>query len=132
MCENFFSISVKFIIKIFTFKNGGSSDATINNNLMFNECWSEVIKGGFFLKLSPSAGTTVLNNTMVQQTPVGNAQYGIINDGTKLLLTGSTSVNGVAVGVLTKNNGQTRVDGFASINNHTEETGGTYKNATYS
>ncbi|MEG1198382.1 MAG: hypothetical protein RSD53_03235, partial [Algoriella sp.] len=103
-------------------------------DLTFNNCWSEVTYGGYWLNMQGTSGVTVFRDTMVwQPSATGSAPVGIINNGNKILLTGSTSLKGFPTDIRTTNNGQTRVDGFATVGTHSETTGGTFKtnNASY-
>lgn len=104
---------------------GEGIDVTLNN------CWSEYINGGFWMKIGTSVGVTTIRDTMLWRLS-GTAAKGVINNGAKLLITGSTKINDFPVDIETNSNGQSRVDGFAQINTHTENSGGTYKTATYS
>ena len=103
-------------------------------DLTFNNCWSEVTYGGYWLNMQGTLGVTVFRDTMVwQPQSTGSAPVGIINNGNKILLTGSTTLKGFPTDIRTTNNGQTRVDGFATVGTHEETTGGTFKtnNASY-
>ena len=127
-------------------QNGTTGDATTGNvraaalsvlgegvDLTFNNCWSEIVNGGFWLNLSGASGVTTFRDSMVWQVGGGTAPVGIINNGSKVLLTGSTKLQGFTTDIRTTNNGQTRVDGFATVGTHEETTGGTFKtnNASY-
>lgn len=100
-------------------------------DLSFRNCWSEIIRGGFWLKLALANGTTTFKDTMLW-TAGGDCQKGIINNGSKVLIEGSTKIQGFVTGVETSNSGQTKLNGFATVGTHTELTGGTFKTATYS
>lgn len=127
-------------------QNGTTGDATTGNvrssalsvlgegvDLTFNNCWSEIVNGGFWLNLSGASGVTTFRDSMVWQVGGGTSPVGIINNGSKVLLTGSTKLQGFTTDIRTTNNGQTRVDGFANVGTHAETTGGTFKtnNASY-
>ncbi|MDP9961099.1 hypothetical protein [Chryseobacterium lathyri] len=101
---------------------GEGIDVTLEN------CWSETLVGPILNISNSNGGVSTIRDTMVGN-PGNTAARTIVNNGGKLLITGSTKVTG---SVLTQNNGVTRVDGFATITSHTEETGGTYKQAAFS
>ncbi|WP_206542262.1 hypothetical protein, partial [Chryseobacterium indologenes] len=98
-------------------------------DLTFENCWSETLLGPF-LQISNSNGVTVINNTMVGNAGNTSANN-IVNNGCKLLLSGSTRILGSSTGVRTQNSGETRVSGFVRVNTHIEETGGVYKTAQF-
>lgn len=99
-------------------------------DLVFNNCWSEVIHGGFWLNISGSAGVTSFHDTMVWS--LSDAVNGIVNNGCKVLLDGGTRIKGFPNSLVTSNGGITRIAGFASTDNHTESTGGVIQNVQYS
>lgn len=94
--------------------------------------WSEICYGGFWLDISSSNGVTTFRDSIIWALE-GGCKKAIVNNGCKVLITGSTKVKGFSTtGIETKNNGVTRVDGFANIDTHTENSGGVYKIAQYS
>lgn len=104
--------------------SGEGIDVTLNN------CWSEYINGGFWMRINNSAGVTTIRDTMFWRLS-GTAPKGIINNGAKVLLTGSTKISDFTTDIETTANGQTRADGFTTISTHSESTGGTYKTANF-
>ncbi|HCR78010.1 MAG TPA: hypothetical protein DIW37_16705 [Chryseobacterium sp.] len=94
-------------------------------DIQFNSCWSEQMRGGYWLNLSQANGVTTFNDTMVWN--FGTCKKGIINTGSKVLLSGSSYVKGfVTVGVETTNGGHTKTQGFATVDTHTESSGGVF------
>lgn len=101
-------------------------DVTLNN------CWSEYVSGGFWMKINSSAGVTTIRDTMLWRL-TGDATNGIVNNGSKLFITGSTRINDFpSNNNIVTNGGETRVDGFTNIGGHTQTGGGLYKTVTYS
>ena len=99
-------------------------------DIVMSGCWSETLMGPL-LTLVNCKGTSVIDSCMIGN-PGNTSTTQIINNGCRLLITGGTQIRFSTTGVLTQNSGQTYVDGFTSINSHIEQTGGLYKQATYS
>lgn len=99
---------------------GEGCDVTINN------AWSEYINGGFFLDIANSGGTSVIRDSMLWKL-TGDASVGVKNNGSKLLIDGSTKINDFTTNILTTNGGETRIGGFANIGSTSENSGGVKK-----
>jgi len=91
----------------------------------FNNCWSEHVKGGFWLKLdSTCRGITTFNESLLFKVS-GDAPKGIINNGSEVVLRSVKALD-FANCVETTNNGVTHVEGRSKIGPHTEASGGRY------
>lgn len=110
------------------------SPANEGIDFTFDNCWSEGVRGAFLNISESTGGTTSIRDTMVFSHGNGgglNSGSAIINNGAKVLITGSTAFKGFTTSVTTKNNGTTRMDGLVTIGTTVEETGGTFKSASY-
>lgn len=93
-------------------------------DIQFNSCWSEQMRGGYWLNLSQANGVTTFNDTMVWN--FGTCKKGIVNNGSRVLLSGSSYVKGFSVISVETNGGATKLQGFATVDTHTETAGGIF------
>lgn len=106
-------------------------------DVVFNNCWSEGVRGGFVYKFSNCNGTSVVRDCMLGNggNGAGNITHGIVNVNSKLELAGATkfSFSQYPTNVLT--NGGSTIISSPHINvgnRHTESAGGTFKTVQYS
>ena len=94
--------------------------------------WSEGIRGSF-LNLKNSNGKHNVMNHIIMRQGNGASDGGtaILNSGCVILVSGTTEIKGYLNGIVT-NGGQTYVDGFSDILNHSESNGGQFKVSQYS
>ncbi|MDV3774063.1 hypothetical protein CMU14_13350 [Elizabethkingia anophelis] len=99
--------------------------------LVVQNGWSEGIRGSFF-NISNSGGKHNISNQIImrQGNGAGDGGTAVLNNGCKVLINGTTYIVGYQHGVET-NGGQTYVDGFSDILNHSETNGGQFKVSQY-